>query len=167
METIEPPDSHHLSAALGWMELGNATEAKSELAKVSPDLARHPAVLEVTWAIHAAEQNWSEALAAAQLLVDSAADHASGWLHRAYAIRRTPGGGLQAAWDALLPAAERFPKEATIPYNLACYACQLQQLDEARKWLQRAVAVGQKTKIKAMAAADPDLAPLWAEVKTL
>jgi hypothetical protein len=33
-------------------------------------------------------------------------DDAFGWLHQAYALRRITGGGIQAAWDALLPAAD-------------------------------------------------------------
>jgi hypothetical protein len=167
METIGPPDTHHLLAALGWIELGNAAEAKAELARVSPSLAQHPDVLEMTWTVHATGKNWSEALQAAEQLVVCAGDRPVGWLHRAYALRRVPGGGLQAARDALLPAVDRFPEEPTIPYNLACYACQLQQLDEARLWLHRAAAVGEKGKIKAMASADSDLEPLWTEIKTL
>ena len=160
------PDTHFLSAALGWMELGNCTEAKAELTRVSPALATHPTVLEVNWAVFAAERNWVEALRIAELLVTCAEDHATGWLHRAYAMRRAPGGGLQAAWDCLMPAAERFPKEATIPYNLACYACQMNQLDEARRWLRLAIAVGDKTKLKSMAISDSDLEALWPEMKS-
>lgn len=167
METIEPPDTHYLLAALGWIELGNAAEAKAELARVSPHLARHPDVLETAWTVHATGKDWSEALKAAEQLVTCAGERPTGWLHRAYALRRVPGGGLRAAWDALLPAVDRFPQVATIPYNLACYACQMQQLDEARRWLHRAAAVGDKGKIKNMACADSDLEPLWSEIKTL
>src|SRR5689334_16166988 len=111
------------------MELGNCTEAKAELARVDPNQSRHPAVLEVKWAIFAAEKNWTQALGAAEELVAAEPERASGWLHRAYAMRRAEGGGLQAAWNALRPSADRFPKEATIPYNLACYACQLDRMD--------------------------------------
>ncbi len=56
----------------------------------------------------------------------------AGWLHRAYALRRVANGGLPQAWDALLPAAEKFPGEPVIAYNLSCYACQMQQLDASR-----------------------------------
>jgi len=65
----------------------------------------------------------------------------------------------------LLPAAETFPGEPTIPYNLSCYACQLQRLAEARTWLRRAFQLGDKDKLKAMALADPDLQPLWEEIR--
>jgi tetratricopeptide (TPR) repeat protein len=167
MEILGPPDIHYLSAAVGWVELGNLDEAKAELARVSSEWTSHPNVLNVRWAIHAAEKDWAQALAVGQQLVDSAGEHATGWLHRAYAARRAPGGSLKAARDALLPAVDRFPDEATIPYNLACYACQLGELDEARLWVQRALAVGEKPKLKAMALCDDDLRPLWAEIKNL
>ncbi len=62
----------------------------------------------------------------------------------ACALRRDPDGGLQAPWDALFPAMEKFPDEAIIPYNLACYACQMDKPDKARILFARALAVGDK-----------------------
>jgi hypothetical protein len=50
------------------------------------------------------------------------------WIHQAYALRRMTGGGIKAAWDARLPAADRFPSQPMIAFNLACYACQLGRL---------------------------------------
>jgi Flp pilus assembly protein TadD len=167
MEPLTPPDTFHISAAVGWLELGNVTESKAELERLASGLRDHPDVLEVRWLIHAQEKEWEDALAVARKLVDDEPKRASGWLHRAYALRRVKSGGLQAAWDALRPAFEKFPDEATIPYNLACYACQMQRLDEARDWLQCAVKVGGKEKIKQMALKDDDLQPLWKEIKRL
>jgi tetratricopeptide (TPR) repeat protein len=161
---LEPPDIHYLSGAVGWMELGNYPEAKAELAKVNPALAEHPDVLEVRWLILAAEQDWHAALQVARTLLKRDPDRPFAWLHQAYALRRVPDGGLQAAWDALHPVADRFPKEPTIPYNLSCYACQMGQLEEARKWLQRACTIGNRTTIKSMALADADLQALWPEI---
>jgi len=74
---------------------------------------------------------------------------------------------LEKAWAALKPAAEKFPKESLIPFNLSCYACQMQQLDEARVWLKRALEVGGKERIKQQALLDPDLKPLWDEIRQL
>lgn len=167
MQSLEPPDSHFLSAAIGWLELGNLAEAKTELAQIQPEQQRHPDVLEVRWAIAQTEGDWAAGLEAARALVEAAPDQASGWLHRAYALRRVAAGGLQPAWDALLPAAEKFPDEPTIPYNLACYATQMQDLEQARQWLQRAIAAGGKELIQEMALQDDDLAPLWAEIRQL
>ena len=53
----------------------------------------------------------------------------------------------------------------TIPFNLSCYACQMQKLEEARVWLRRALKIGDKAKIKEMALDDPDLRPLWEEIR--
>ena len=165
MKPIEPPDKHCLSAAIGWLELGNPGEAKAELALISPAGQTRPDVLEVRWLVCAEEKAWADALAAAQDLVKTAPDRAIGWLHQAYALRRVPDGSVKRAWDTLLPVAERFPKEPTIPYNLACYACQMQDLDAARQWLVRALAIGDREHMKSMALADPDLEPLWEEIR--
>ncbi len=101
----------------------------------------------------------------ARKLIIRAPDRASGWLNRAYALRRSPEGGLSKAWDALLPAAEKFPDEPTVFYNLSCYACQLEQMENARKWFKKALKKGNKEKLKRDALADADLKPLWAEIK--
>jgi len=166
MSKLEPPDTFALSAALGWLELGNPTEALAELDRVTPANQEHPGVLEVRWAALAQLRRWEHALAAACALVRVAPENANGWLHRAYALRRVPDGGLSPAWDALLPAADKFKQEAVIPYNLACYACQLQHLEEARKWLRRALKIGKAAEIKRMALADDDLKALWPEIKS-
>jgi Flp pilus assembly protein TadD len=167
MQVLEPPDSHHLEAAHGWLGLGSVADARTELEAISPGLRGHPAVLEARWLVCVQEKNWRDALAVAERELAGAPENSSGWLHRAYALRRVEGGGLTQAWDALLPAAEKFPKEPTIPYNLSCYACQLQQLDMARHWLNRAIAAGKKECIKLAALCDDDLKPLWTEIKDL
>ena len=167
MQSLGPPDTHFLSAAVGWCELGSVAEAKVELERITPALRHHPDVLEARWLIHAQEQDWEQGLSVAEKLVEIAPERASAWLHRAYALRRVKRGGLQPAWDVLLPATGKFPEEPIIPYNLSCYACQLGRLDQARKWLQRAVKIAGKDNIKFMALNDDDLAPLWQEITKL
>ena len=166
-QKLKPPATHHVSAAVGWVELGAPAEARAELAQVAPDLQDHPDVLEVRWVIAAEEKKWEEGLLIAQALLQRAPKRSSGWLHQAYALRRVPGGSVGKAWEALLPAWEKFPKEAVIPYNLSCYACQMNQLDTARLWLKRAADAGSKERIKAMALQDPDLEALWSEIAAL
>jgi hypothetical protein len=36
MNPLEPPDSIHLQAAQGWLDLGNPIEANEELEKIAP-----------------------------------------------------------------------------------------------------------------------------------
>ena len=114
MEPLDPPYSHHLNAAEGWLELGNHLEANAELEKISPPLRAHPAVLFIRWHVYAAAKQWEGAFEIAQTLVKVVPDQPEAWIHRAYAARRIQGGSVQAAWDALLPAAGKFPKEPII-----------------------------------------------------
>lgn len=168
MNKLEPPNTHHLRAAMGWLELGNAAEAGEELARIDPEFLDHPDVLELRWEVCAAGRRWDSALAAAEMLVIVAPERSSGWVHRAYALRRVPEGGLSLAWAALRPAFEKFPGEEIIPYNLACYAAQFGWKDEAWDWLQKSiVASGKKDRIKERALADMDLAPIWDRIQNL
>ena len=123
MPKLEPPDSHALIAALGWIELGNPHEALVELDRASAENQTHPAILDMRFTALAELKDWAQALEVAKKFVDVAPGNVSGWLHRAYALRRAPGGGLPQAWEALLPAAEKFPRQPLVAFNLACYAC--------------------------------------------
>ena|SRR5438105_1393847 len=168
MTPLAAPNTHHLSAAIGWLELGNHVEAGEELARISPAFIEHPDVLEVRWAVCAAGNSWEAALRAADLLVAQAPERVTAWIHRAYAQRRVKTGGLPQAWEALRPAFEKFPNDPIIPFNLACYAAQSGRLDEAWEWLHKAMAAaGDVAKIKEMALADADLQPLWERIRTL
>ena len=104
MHKLEPPDTHHLSAAIGWLELGLPAEARAELAQVAAATREHPDVLEARWLVAAEEKQWEEGLQVAQALLRRAPKRASGWLHQAYAMRRVPAGGVAKAWEVLLPA---------------------------------------------------------------
>src|ERR1051325_7167403 len=144
MKDLDPVDVYRVRAAEGWLGLGLRAEAAAELEAIPPECQCHPDVLEARWLLHAHDRQWDAALNAARELVRAAPDRASGWLHQAYALRRAEGGGLAPAWDALLPAAKKFPTEPIIRFNLACYACQLGNLDEARGWMKRAMKAGGK-----------------------
>lgn len=166
MTNLEPPDAHHLSAAIGWLELGNPSEAGEEVARISPPSLDHPDVLAVRWEICAATRSWETALAVAEMLMNKFPERAAGWIHRAYALRRAKDGGLEKAWAALRPAFDKFPKEPLIPFNLACYAAQLRRLDEAMDWLHKAMeAEGDVARVKQRALADSDLQPLWERIR--
>lgn len=165
MKPLEPPDSMHVSASLGWLGLGNWQEANEELKKVAPALHEHPEVLAARWEICAKTQNWD---AAADLAVTlTKLNPESSWpvIVLAYATRRKKEGGIEKARAILEAAQEQFPKEATIAYNLACYECQLGDLGKARLWLKKAYDLGGPNVIKPMALGDKDLEPLWAEIK--
>jgi len=71
------------------------------------------------------------------------------------------------ALENLLPLVSRFPRVSTIPYNLACYACQLGDPVGAQRWLRKAMKLKDRAEIKRMALEDRDLQPLWPQIKEL
>ena len=167
MTNLESPDNHFLDAATGWLMLGNAEEARSEFEQLSPKARMHPDALDFQWRWLAHLKRWEEAVDVAQLLIDKCPRRADAWIHRSFALhelRRT-----QEAFELLLPAAKSFPKETTIPYNLACYTCQLGDLTAARKWFQRVLTLSKTSdeKLHRVHAAleDVDLKPLWPELR--
>ena len=159
---LQPPDTFHIQAAQGWLELGSPAEAKIELEKVSPQFQGHAEVLKVQWGICAAEKQWESALEAASRLVSLEPDDPLGWVHRSYSLHELKR--TQEAKDNLLHVVEKFPISATMHYNLACYECQLGNLTEARKWLAKAFRLGNRDQMKLAALGDLDLKPLWQEI---
>ncbi len=150
---------------MGWLGLGLPPEADAEIEKIAPSRQSHPDVLEVRWQICAARKDWRACLDLADELRATATDRPASWINRAYSLRRVEGGGLPAAQECLRQALALFPVEPVIPFNLACYACQLGDLAEARKWLKRASRLESEMVIKKMALKDPDLEALWAELE--
>lgn len=160
---LEPPDSFHISAAIGWLELGNHLEASEELEKISQQLKAHPGVLNIRHAICAAAKKWHEAAAIATALVEMQPKDPGHWMNLAYAARRKPQSSLDEAKSILEKAAQLFPQEATIFFNLACYDSQLGNLPEAKHWWDCAIETGDKEALEQMMMVDPDLDPFRKE----
>jgi len=160
------PDKHHFDAAVGWLELGNAVEARAELSRLSSSHRAHPDVLALEWQLFATNRDWRDAAAIGESWVAVSPETPEAWIQRSYALHELQR--TQEAWDKLLPAATLFPKISTIAYNLACYACQLGELDAARRWLLRAMKTiddKRERRIWRIAAQkDHDLKPLWQEI---
>jgi len=145
--------------------LGNPHEADAELRLIGHSNAEHPDVLEIQWRLYAARKQWDEALEISRRLVDAAPDRSLAWIHQSYTLHEMRQ--TDEAWTVLLPAAERFPEEPTIAYNLACYACQLGMFQDSRHWLRRAARIASRDEILSSALNDPDLAPLRHELNAI
>ena len=165
MKPLTPPDSLKLRAAEGWLELGNHVEAMVELEQIRPKSRNHPDVLELRWQILAQVKEWQGCLAVAQLLTMKAPQRATGWINLSFALHEL--ALTKEAWENLFAVAEKFPREPTISYNLACYGAKLGRLWEAEQWLKRAFKVGEVQVLKRLALSDPDLKPLWNKIQTL
>jgi predicted Zn-dependent protease len=142
--------------------LGNPSEASEELEKIRTKLRKHPDVLEMQWQICARIKHWEPALSLARAITKHAPEQPNGWINLAFALHELQR--TQEAWDHLFAVAEKFPKEPTVAYNLACYAAQLGRLWEAEQWLKQAFKVGEPRVLKPLALADGDLKPLWAAI---
>jgi len=167
MTTLVPPDCHYLDAAIGWLMLGNAAEAWHEFEQIRPESRTQPMVLDFQWQWFSHEKRWQEAVEIAEMLMGVFPDDPGAWIHRSFALhelRRT-----REAFDLLLPAVKRFPRETTIPYNLSCYSTQLGDLPAARKWFERVLtrARGPAERAQRLESAleDSDLQPLWPELR--
>jgi len=154
-----PSDLQHLKAAQGWIQLAVWDAANEELESIKPQLRAHPYVLKVRFGVYLAAKHFELAIAAADALVRFRPEEPEGWIQRSFALHEVER--TAEAQEKLRPAAEKFPKEWQICYNLACYACQLGEMDEARALLERAFTLGDAKQVKLMALDDPDLSPLF------
>ena len=160
-----PADKFHVDAASGWIGLGDLDSARAELEQISPEILSHPAVLMVQGELLFAEKNWEPLLPLTETLLGRFPKLDFLWINRSYALHELKR--TREAFEALLPAVKKFPKRWLIRYNLACYCSQLGALDEAMRWLQKAIELAGKKEIKAMALDDPDLKPLRKKIREL
>jgi predicted Zn-dependent protease len=165
MNPLQPPDSHHLSATQGWLELGNWKEAVEEFKQLTPQARAHPDCMETVREIFTQAGRWEMAALTASEIVKLKPEKPSSWIAFAYATRRKQGGGLDAARKILTEAQSSFPKEPIILYNLACYECQLGNQAAAWAWFRKALATGPPGQIRSMALDDRDLEPLWPQIR--
>jgi Flp pilus assembly protein TadD len=167
MNPLLPPlphaDHHRLRAAEGWLGLGDRASAVEELDAVSPEFQTHPDVLKLRWWVHLLERQWEPAAQVAQQLTEVAPDEPEGWIHCSFALHELKR--TAEAREKLLAVVARFPQDGTMRYNLACYECRLGDLAAARRWLELAFAADNGPVLKASAVEDPDLEPLWAEIR--
>jgi tetratricopeptide (TPR) repeat protein len=162
MKPLEPPDKHHLLAAQGWLELGNCAEAFLELEKITLQHAGHPDVLSVRRRIYSRNKDWLAALNIAKTICQIQPNTLFSRIHNAYDISALKRGLLETD---LAAAPIRLPYFFAVPYNLACYACQLGDLEEAWEWFKMALEMSNEEEIRKLALNDPDLEPLWGKIE--
>ena len=168
IKPLQPPDSFHLSAAEGWLELGDSWAANEELEKVTPELKSHPAVLEIRWRILCKEECWRACVDIAKALTQLTPSEPTAWIHLAYSTKQVVGGGLEAAVEVLKPGVEHFPGNPLFCFYLAIYTIQLDRLVESTIWWDKGMEVAQKhhwsNKIPLTSLDDPDLRPLLKDI---
>jgi predicted Zn-dependent protease len=132
---LEPPDQQYWQAAVGYVELGIYADANAELEKIDPFCRAAPEVLVVRIAIYHGLQKWELMAEIAKRLADFQPDDVQWTISLAYATRRA--NSIKAAKQILLNAESKFPNEAIIKYNLACYFCQTAEVESAKNYLKK------------------------------
>lgn len=145
-----------ISHVRGYLELGMVKEARAELEAIPDDEARRPEVVALRVGMLQATENWRQLRRYAQTLVELDPTEAGWWIIWAYAVRRATS--VKAAEKILLEAEHHHPQDATIQFNLGCYACQLGDLAAAKGRVVRAIALDSAYLKSALE--DPDLQPL-------
>lgn len=148
----------HLSYAQGYLELGLVAEAAAELERIPAPHNQEPGVIAVRMSVLHEQKDWATLAAVAGDFVRRAPGEPSAWVTWAYATRRSDS--LAAAERILLEAETQHPAEPTIQFNLGCYACLRGDLNEARRRVDRAIAL--EPTFAEEAATDPDLTALRA-----
>jgi len=154
---LESPDQQHWQAAIGYVELGMFEDANDQLEKIDPFNRAAPEVLAVRLAIDRGLGKWELMQQIAKRLKEFELDKVQWTISLAYATRRAYS--IDTAMEILLNAAAKFPKEAAIPYNLACYCCQLGEIENAKRYLRQAFEIDPNWRKAALE--DRDLKPLW------
>ena len=153
----------HLNAAIGYLELGMLDESAGELENLPPEDRTSSAVLCVRMEIYRSAKKWSLMEVVARELWKRHQDEPIYWNNLAWVVRRKDS--IEAAKIILLEALERFPNDAMTNYNLGCYACQLGDMEAAKRFVGDAIKLDSKYKL--MALDDPDLESLWDSLASL
>lgn len=148
---------HNLRAAQGFIELGDPDSAWEELEGIPAEDRAHPVALRLRVYIYREKKKWMEMAEISRHLTEIEPQQPEHWTNRAWAERRHRG--IPVAEKTLLHALKHFPNEGILYYNLACYACQLGRLDEAREKLAKAIEM--KPAFKRAALEDEDLKAIW------
>jgi tetratricopeptide (TPR) repeat protein len=154
---LEPPDQQHWQAAVGYVELGMFQDANDHLEKIDPFNRAAPEVLAVRLAIYQGLKKWELMREIAKRLADFQPNDIQWITSYAYATRRAES--IPAAKAILLNAEPKFPKKAIIKYNLACYFCQMGNMQNAKDYLKKAFEIDLNLRMAALD--DEDLKPGW------
>ena len=105
VKTLEPPDSLHLQAAEGWLDLGNPKEAVEEFGKITESSRLNPDVLKFQVRFFIVVKNWETCLEVATALTALEPLPLRIYIYRSYALHNLKR--TQEAYDLLYPAVLR------------------------------------------------------------
>jgi len=152
-----------IDAVSGYLDLGMIDEALASLEQLED---RHTGVrraqfLALRLKLSRQHERWDTMRKAAARLKQLAPHEPEVWISEADAIRHAVS--VQAACDHLKEAEILFPDNAHIKFQLGCYHCQLQHLEEGEEYVREATRLHQHWRLIALQ--DQDVKPLWPKLK--
>jgi Flp pilus assembly protein TadD len=141
----------------GYLDLKMRDKARSELERIHAPYDHCDLFLEAELRLAMEDSRWCDATKIAHTLKERRPTEPMFCVQLAYATRRAES--LESARDILIEALKRFPKIAVIPFNLACYECQLGRHEKAMDYLAKAFQLDAAFHDQALE--DEDLKPLW------
>jgi tetratricopeptide (TPR) repeat protein len=140
--------------AAGYLQLGMPEDCLAELDELPTATAeaihlRVAALFEL--------ERWDQAVGICLPMLARQPEESAWWVQAAYAMRRART--LSEAEPILRAALDHHPGHFLICYNLACYACVQNRLDEAREFLSHSLKA-HPSEALAMALKDDDLAAI-------
>jgi lipopolysaccharide biosynthesis regulator YciM len=138
----------HWSRVTGYMQLGIIEEALIELAMLPDDDQWGKKKRAMRLEIFQQQKNWQEMAEVAHGLRMEFPEDVQWWIADAFATRRSQS--IEQAREILLEGLVCHYEDATIRFNLACYACQLGSLGECMDFLKEAVKRDERFKVMAM-----------------
>jgi|SRR6056300_887916 lipopolysaccharide biosynthesis regulator YciM len=138
----------HWSRVTGYMQLGIIEEALIELAMLPDDDQWGKKKRAMRLEIFQQQKKWQEMAEVAHGLRMEFPEDVQWWIADAFATRRSQS--IEQAREILLEGLVCHYEDATIRFNLACYACQLGSLGECMDFLKEAVKRDERFKVMAM-----------------
>ena len=147
-----------LQSAIGYLELGMAEDALRELDRLAPDARTSVEALELASVLLQRLGRWADAAAAYADLARIDPDNIERYIARGCCLYEL--GRVEECREALLAAPPAARDHALWNFHLACYEAHLGRADEARRLVQRSLALDPR--LAAMARRNSRLGPLLA-----
>ncbi len=157
---LSAEDAWHARKCDGYIDLKMWDAARAELEALTEPARCSLTCRVLELQLTMGEEHWAAAETIARELREREPEEPAFWVQLAFVTRRLRT--IEDARAILRVAREKFPAEPVIPFNLACYACQLGERQLARTYLAEAEAM--EPDYRAIALEDDDLRPLWDEL---
>jgi len=157
---LPAPECYLLEEARGWILLGDLREARHSLNRIPARYALDPVVLELKWLLFQRGGEHEAALTCARAMAAVQPTHPYAWKLQADSLAKL--NRFDECLKVASRALERVPLDGEIALDIVRWHCRLNQIERAREWFKRGLAVAQSPEdLTSRALQDPELRLLW------